>query len=69
MSLPWRRFIGGIGLIVFSLVYYAFVISVALARLPDLATPWHLLFYLIAVVIWFFPCAMIISWVGKAARG
>ncbi len=64
MTLGQRKFIGGIGLVVFSIVYYVFVISIALARLPDLATGWHILFYFISVIIWFFPSAMIIRWIG-----
>lgn len=60
-----RKFIGGVALIVFSVAYYSFAISVALARLPDLATYWHLLFYLVAVVIWFIPSAVLIRWVQK----
>jgi Protein of unknown function (DUF2842) len=62
MNIRLRKFIGGLALIAFSLVYYAFAITVAVARLPSLATPWHLLFYLLAVVIWFIPCAILIRW-------
>jgi hypothetical protein len=65
MNIRLRKFIGAIALIVFSLAYYAFAISVALARLPDLALPWHLLFYLVTVAIWFVPCALIIRWMQK----
>lgn len=60
-----RKFIGGLALIVFSVAYYSFAISVALARLPDLAMYWHLLFYLLTVVIWFIPSAALIRWVQK----
>lgn len=63
-----RKFIGGIGLVVFSILYYSFVISVALARLPGLATPWHMLFYFVSVVIWFVFAAMIISWIARGKR-
>lgn len=62
MNLRLRKFIGGLTLIVFSLLYYWFVISIALARLPDLATLWHLVFYFFSVVIWFVPSAAIIRW-------
>lgn len=68
MSLGQRKFIGGIGLVVFSIVYYAFVISIALARLPDLATGWHILFYFLSVVVWFIPSALIIRWIGPAKQ-
>lgn len=63
MNIRLKKFIGGMALIVFSLIYYTFVITVALARLPDLATGWHLLFYFVSVVIWFVPSALIIRWI------
>jgi uncharacterized membrane protein YhaH (DUF805 family) len=66
MTSGQRKFVGSIGLVVFSVVYYLFVISVALARLPDLATGWHILFYFISVVIWFIPSAMIVRWTVAA---
>ncbi len=62
MNIRLRKFIGGLGIVVFSLAYYWFAISIALARLPGLATGWHLLFYLVSVVIWFIPCAILIRW-------
>ena len=68
MNIRLRKFIVGVGLIVFSLAYYAFVISVAIVRLPGLAVPWHLLFYFIAVVIWFIPCAALIRWMAPRAE-
>jgi len=64
MSLRTRKFIGGLALIVFSLLFYTFAISVALARLPGLALGWHLAFYLCTVLIWFGPAALIIRWIG-----
>ena len=65
MSLRLRKFLGGMALILFSLAYYWLVISIAIVRLPDLATAWHLLFYFLSVVIWFFPAALIIRWIGR----
>ncbi|WP_170936928.1 MULTISPECIES: DUF2842 domain-containing protein [Rhodomicrobium] len=65
MNVRLRKFIGALGLIVFSLVFYTFAISVAIARLPGLATPWHILFYFLTVVIWFIPCALLIRWIQK----
>jgi Protein of unknown function (DUF2842) len=62
MSMRLRKLIGSAALILFSLAYYAFAISIAIVRLPGLATPWHLLFYCLTVVIWFIPCAMLIRW-------
>jgi hypothetical protein len=63
MSIRFRKLVGGIALIVFSLAYFGFVITVALMRLPELATGWHLLFYFVATVIWFVPSAAIIWWI------
>ena len=62
MNMRLRKLLGSAALILFSLAYYAFAISVAIARLPGLATPWHILFYFITVVIWFIPCAVLIRW-------
>lgn len=64
MNIRLRKFIGGLALIVFSLLYYWFVISIALVRLPGLAMPWHILFYFLSVVIWFIPCAALIRWIA-----
>lgn len=63
MNIRLRKLLGGTALILFSLAYYAFAISVAIARLPGLATPWHILFYFVTVVIWFIPCALLIRWI------
>jgi len=63
MNVRMRKFVGGLALVVYSLAYYSFAISVALARLPDLATGWHLLFYVVTVVIWFIPAALIVRWI------
>jgi hypothetical protein len=65
MNARLKKFIGSLALIAFSLVYYWFVISVAIARLPGLAMPWHLLFYFLAVVVWFGPSALIIRWLQR----
>jgi hypothetical protein len=65
MDIRSRRRIGGLAIAGFSIFYYLFVITVALARLPGLELPWHLLFYFLSVVIWFIPCAAIVSWVGR----
>jgi hypothetical protein len=65
MTLRVRKLIGGLALIGFSLIYYWFVISVAIVRLPGYALPWHLLFYLLSVVVWFGPSALIVSWMQR----
>jgi hypothetical protein len=63
MNLRLRKFLGGLALILFSLAYYWFAISIALVRLPGLHTGWHLVFYLFTVIIWFIPSALIIRWI------
>jgi hypothetical protein len=68
MTLRLKKFIGSLALIGFSLIYYAFVMSVAIVRLPALATPWHLLFYFLSVVVWFVPSALIVSWMLRPPR-
>ena len=65
MNVRLKKLIGSLALIAFSLIYYWFVISVAIARLPGLAMPWHLLFYFLAVVVWFGPSALIIRWIQR----
>ncbi len=67
MSLRFRKFLGGLALVVFSFAYYWLAISIALVRLPGLALPWHLLFYFLTVVIWFIPSALIIRWTAPRA--
>lgn len=63
MTIRLRKLIGSLALVAFSLLYYGFVITIFLARLPGLAMPWHLLFYFLSVVVWFIPSALIIRWV------
>lgn len=65
MTAQQRKFVGSLALIGFSLIYYLFVISVAIARLPGLAMPWHLLFYFLSVAVWFVPSALIIRWIQR----
>ncbi len=60
-----RRFTGALALVLFSVFYYWFVMSVAIMRLPGLAIGWHLLFYFLSVVIWFIPSAMIVRWMQR----
>lgn len=69
MSKRLRKFIGGMALVAFSLAYFLFVITVALMRLPELATGWHLLFYFLATVVWFIPSAAIIWWIQAPRAG
>ena len=68
MPVRLKKLIGSMALLAFSLVYFWFAISVAIMRLPGLATPWHLLFYFIATLIWMLPCAAIIYWIQRPPR-
>lgn len=61
-----RGLYGALALILFSLFYYWFVITVAIMRLPGLDLGWHLLFYFLSVVVWFIPAAMIVRWMQRA---
>ena len=66
MNVRLRKFVGSMALVLFSLAFYWFAISVALARLPDLPIGWHLLFYLLTVIVWFIPAALIVRWIQLA---
>lgn len=62
MSHRLRKFIGVMGMVLFSIMYFWLVISIALARLPGTETATQLVFYFIASVIWFVICAAVIWW-------
>jgi hypothetical protein len=66
MGVRLRKFIGSVALIVYSLAFYWFAISIAIVRLPGLATGWHLLFYVLTVMVWFVPAAVIVRWIQTA---
>jgi uncharacterized membrane protein YhaH (DUF805 family) len=65
MPVRLRKLIGSLAFIAFTVVYFWFAITVAIMRLPDLATGWHLLFYLLATVIWMIPSAALIYWIQR----
>ena len=69
MPLRLRKLIGSVALIVYSIAYFWFAITVAIMRLPGLATGWHLLFYFVITLIWMLPSMVIIWWIqAPAAR-
>jgi uncharacterized membrane protein len=68
MPTRFRKLIGSLALVAFSIIYFFFVVTVAIMRLPELATGWHLLFYLIATVIWFIPSAAIVYWIQAPGK-
>jgi hypothetical protein len=63
MPVRLRKLVGSLALVAFSIAYFWFAITVAIMRLPELATGWHLLFYFAATVIWFVPSAAIVYWI------
>jgi hypothetical protein len=65
MTIRARKFIGTLLFVAFSICYFFFAISVAIARLPDTSTATQLLFYFVATLIWFVVCAIIIRWMQK----
>ena len=68
MPVRLRKLIGSLALILFSVAYFWFAITVAIMRLPELATGWHLLFYFLATAIWMIPCAALIWWIQAPQR-
>jgi hypothetical protein len=68
MPIRLRKLIGGIALVVYSIAFYWLAISIAIARLPGLATGWHLLFYALTTVIWFIPAAALVWWIQAPQR-
>jgi len=57
-----RKFIGTLAMVVFTIFYLWFAITVAITRLPGTALGLQLAFYFLVAVIWFAVCAAIIWW-------
>jgi hypothetical protein len=68
MPVRLRKLIGSIALVLFSIAYFWFAITVAIMRLPGLETYWHLLFYLVITLIWMVPSGAIIWWIQAPPR-
>ena len=68
MPIRLRKLLGSIALVLFSIAYFWFAITVAIMRLPELATGWHLLFYFLATVVWMIPSGAIIWWIQAPPR-
>lgn len=68
MLARFRKFIGSLALVLFSIAYFWFAITIAIMRLPALATHWHLVFYFVATLIWMVPCGAIIWWMQVPPR-
>lgn len=62
MSDRTRKFIGVMGVVVFTIFYLWFTVTVAIMRLPGTALGMQLAFYFVVAAIWFAVCAAIIWW-------
>jgi hypothetical protein len=69
MPIRLRKLVGSIVLVVYSILYFWVAMTVAIMRLPELATGWHLLFYFLATVVWMIPAAAIIYWIQEPRPG
>lgn len=65
MNLRLKKFVGATIFVGFSLFYFFFVITVAIARLPGASLPTQLGFYFVATLIWFVVAAALIRWMQK----
>ncbi len=62
MSDKWRKFIGIMAMVFFSILYFWIIVSVAIVRLQDTSTAVQLVFYFLVSAVWFVVCALIIWW-------
>jgi hypothetical protein len=69
MPIRLRKLLGSIVLVVYSIFYFWVAVTVAIVRLPGLATGWHLLFYFLTTVVWMIPAAAIIYWIQVPRAG
>jgi hypothetical protein len=63
-----RKLVGSVALVVFSILYFWIAMTIAIMRLPALATGWHLVFYLVVTLIWLIPSGAIIYWIQAPRR-
>jgi Na+/phosphate symporter len=68
MNARIKNLIGTIIFVAGSGAYFLFVISVALARLPDTPMTTQLLFYLVTTLIWLFFAGLLIRWMAKGRQ-
>ena len=68
MPVRLRKLIGSIALVVYSIAFFWLAITIAIMRLPGLATGWHLLFYFAITLIWMVPSMAIIWWIQVPRR-
>ena len=65
MNTRLKKLIGTVLFVTGTVFFYFFVITVAIARLPGSAIGVHLLFYLIATLIWFLLAGLLVRWMQK----
>jgi Na+/phosphate symporter len=68
MNTRLKKLVGTVLFVSGTALFYFFVITVAIARLPGTPVGVHLLFYLIATLIWFFLAGLLVRWMQKPAR-
>lgn len=62
MSHRLRKFIGTMGMVIFTIAYIWLAVSIALARLPGTGIWTQIGFYFVVSLIWFAVCAAVIWW-------
>jgi len=62
MTTRTRKFLGVMAMVVFTVFYLWFAITVAITRLPGTALGLQLAFYFVVAALWFAVCAAIIWW-------
>ena len=69
MTSRLKKLIGTVIFVVGSVLYFFFMITVAIARLPGTPLYVHLLFYFVITVIWVFFSGLLIRWMQAPGRG
>jgi Protein of unknown function (DUF2842) len=67
MNSRLKKLVGTMLFVAGTSIYFLFVMTVALARLPGTAMGTQLLFYLITTLIWLVFAAMLVRWMQKPA--
>jgi hypothetical protein len=68
MNTRLKKLIGTALFVTGTVLFYFFVITVAIARLPSSPIGVHLLFYLVTTLIWFLLVGLLVRWMQKPAR-
>ena len=67
MNSRLKKLVGTMLFVMGTSSYFFFVMTVALARLPDTAMGTQLLFYLIVTLIWLFFAGILVRWMQRPA--